>query len=195
LSALSALPLAGWGAHATHLRHRLARARRDPLTALPTREQFTARATLMLRTRPALVVLTDLDRFKPLNDALGHAAGDAALREVGARLASWARGGIAARLGGDEFAAALPTADDPAAALAALHEALTCPIPYRDTSLEVGASVGGHLAARGTPLAEALGAADAAMYTAKINGGGWRLTTGDRPHAAPGRWRRARPRL
>ena len=196
LSAAAVLPLLGWSVHATALRHRLERARRDALTALPTREVFTARADRLLRERPALVVLIDLDRFKPLNDTRGHAAGDAALRTVGERLATWARhGGLAARIGGDEFVALLPAPADPGRELAALHQALTGPIAYASGALSVGASIGGHLAAPGATLSGALAAADAAMYQAKTRGGGWLLAPAD-PDAswsAPRRWKRNRP--
>ena len=192
----AALPLLGWGVHAATLRHRLTLARRDPLTALPTRDQFTAHATRLLRHRPALVVLIDLDRFKPLNDTRGHAAGDAALRAVAQRLSAWARrGGLAARIGGDEFAAILPTPADPQAQLAALHRALTQPVAYVAGPLEVGASIGGQLAPPGAPLHRALGAADAAMYESKTRGGGWLLTPADpgASRTAPRRWKRNRP--
>lgn len=196
LSAMAALPLLGWSVHAAALRHRLDLARRDPLTGLATRGQFTDRATRLLRASPALVVLVDLDRFKPLNDTHGHAAGDAALHAVAERLTAWARrGGLAARLGGDEFAAVLPAPADPGRELAALHSALTEPFTYQNQWLEVGASVGGHLAPADTPLARALCAADAAMYDAKRDGGGWRLTPirPGEPWPASRRWKRTRP--
>lgn len=193
-SALGALPILGWSVHATALRRSLTQARRDPLTALPTRDQFTTRAARLLRTRPALVVLVDLDRFKPLNDTHGHAAGDTALRAIATRLSVWARGGIAARLGGDEFAAILPAPDNPAAELTALHRALTRPVEHLGQRLEVGASIGGYLAAQGRYPGIALHHADQAMYQAKQNGGGWRLAlTNPAAIPAPRRWRRARP--
>ncbi|HEV2343442.1 MAG TPA: GGDEF domain-containing protein [Actinocrinis sp.] len=196
LTAMAALPALGWSVHAAALRHRLKQARRDPLTGLPTRDQFTDQATRLLRHRPALVVLIDLDRFKPLNDTHGHAAGDTALRTVAERLAAWSRrDGIAARLGGDEFAAILPHPADPDAELAALHAALTAPVTHRGQHLDVGASIGAHPAPPGTPLPHALGAADAAMYHAKRHGGGWHqnTTSPSAPHNAPHRWKRTRP--
>lgn len=194
LSALSALPLVGWSVHATALRRRLTKARRDPLTALPTRDRFTAHAARLLRTRPALVVLVDLDRFKPLNDTHGHAAGDAALRAVAERLSAWARSGIAAQLGGDEFAAILPAPADPRAALAALHHTLTRPFTHQGQRLEVGASIGGYLATQGRAPGAALHHADTAMYQAKHHSGGWHLAQSNPATAsAPRRWKRARP--
>lgn len=196
LSADTVLPLVGWSVHAAALRHRLKLARRDPLTGLPTSDQFTAHATRLLRARPALVVLIDLDRFKPLNDTRGHAAGDAALRAVAERLAAWSGpAGRVGRLGGDEFAAILPAPIDPGRELAALHRALTRPVAHQAEALEVGASIGGHLASAGVPLPAALHCADAAMYTVKHRGGGWHLTTPDQPATkrSPGRWRRRHP--
>lgn len=189
-SALGVLPILGWSVHATSLRHRLARARRDPLTGLPTRDRFIAEASRLLRHRLALVVLIDLDRFKPLNDTYGHAAGDAALQAVAAGLDGWAKryGGAAARIGGDEFAAAAPAPADVATVLAALHTALSQPIAFGGLLLGVGA----HTAVPGTPLAAALRCADAAMYEAKARGGGWRRAECLPLSTAPARWKRTR---
>ena len=196
LSAMAALPLLGWSVHAAALRHRLDLARRDPLTGLATRGQFTDRATRLLRASPALVVLVDLDRFKPINDTHGHAAGDAVLRAVAERLTAWiGRSGIAARLGGDEFAAILPAPADPGQELTDLHYSLTRPVAYQAKQLEIGASIGAHLAPASEPLSAALCAADVTMYTAKRHSGGWHLASPDGPaeSEAPGRWRRHRP--
>ncbi|HEV2345370.1 MAG TPA: GGDEF domain-containing protein [Actinocrinis sp.] len=196
LSAMAALPILGWSVHAAALRHRLTQARRDPLTHLPTRDQYTTHAARLLRHQPALVVLIDLDRFKPLNDTHGHAAGDTALRQVAHRLALWAqRDGLAARLGGDEFTAILPNPTDPRAELAALHTALTRPIAHQEQWLDLGASIGGFLAAPGTPIGRALSVADAAMYQAKTCGGGWHLNSGeaDPSRSIPRRWHRNHP--
>ncbi|MCD0483450.1 GGDEF domain-containing protein [Streptacidiphilus sp. ASG 303] len=195
----ASVPLAGWAATTTVLARRLDAARRDPLTGLMTRDAFTARATRLIARRPVLVVLVDLDGFKVLNDARGHAAGDAVLAHTAHRLAA-AIGptGAVGRFGGDEFTAALPIGPDidhALTALSLLHSELTEPVPFGTDLLPVGASVGGHLAAPSTPLADALTAADAAMYAAKRGGGGWELS--EHPArtytAAPRRWRRHRP--
>lgn len=194
LAAASVLA-AGWGTHATALRHRLERARRDPLTGLHTRDAFTRRATRLLASGgPVLVVLVDLDRFKPLNDTHGHAAGDAVLAAAAARLSAWAAPhGATGRLGGDEFAAALPAHGDPGAALAALHHALTRPVHYAGHALSVGASIGATLTAPGAPLPQTLSVADGAMYTAKAHRCGWHLQRpGQRATSAP-RWKRNHP--
>ncbi len=85
----------------------------DPLTGLANRELFARRVTAELdRGTPGAVVLVDLDRFKEVNDTLGHHAGDHLLREVGRRLAATVRSGdTVARLGGDEFGLLLPGVD------------------------------------------------------------------------------------
>ncbi|MGW1549432.1 GGDEF domain-containing protein [Streptomyces sp. NPDC002346] len=102
-----ALPLIGWASHTALLTHRLATARRDPLTGLRTRAGWTALAERVIRRhRDAVVLLLDLDDFKNLNDSHGHVAGDFALAVTAERLAAWCgRHGIAGRLGGDEFVA------------------------------------------------------------------------------------------
>ncbi|WP_377271658.1 GGDEF domain-containing protein [Peterkaempfera sp. SMS 1(5)a] len=193
----ASLPLAGWAATTTVLTRRLDAARRDPLTGLATRDAFTAHATRLITRRPVLVLLVDLDGFKALNDTRGHAAGDAVLAHTAHRLrAAVGTRGAAGRFGGDEFTAALPTdPDDALHALASLHYQLTEPTPYDGELLPVGASVGGYLATLGTTLADALTAADAAMYAAKRNGSGWQLSEHPAPTytAAPRRWRRHRP--
>ncbi|MDR0996805.1 MAG: EAL domain-containing protein [Zoogloeaceae bacterium] len=92
--------------------HRLAYS--DPLTGLANRTLFYDRLENAIRQaqstqRPLAVILLDLDRFKAINDSLGHSAGDALLREAGRRLAELARGGdTLARMSGDEFGVLLP---------------------------------------------------------------------------------------
>ncbi|KOV81935.1 hypothetical protein ADL01_10840 [Streptomyces sp. NRRL WC-3618] len=182
----SAGPLAsGWAVHGVVLRRRLTAARRDPLSALPTRAAFEQQAARALARRPHAVLVLDLDGFKQLNDTFGHAAGDAAIRATGASLRdvlSVAPGGMAARLGGDEFALAVPMAD-PAALpwlLHGVHQAVCAPFAHEGQALSVGASIGGSLTAElGTvALPLALRRADEAMYEAKRDGGGWRIAFG-----------------
>jgi len=199
----AALPLAGWALHARRLHRRLDTARRDPLTGLYGRDAFTRAATRLIDRSPlALVVLVDLDDFKDLNDAMGHAAGDTVLARTAARLDGWATIGVAGRFGGDEFVAVLPLTGDADGwdsaneELADLHQSLTTPVPHDGDGLRVGASVGGYLATPDVPLSAALTAADTAMYAAKRGGGGPRLAPGGVPlgvGAAPRRWRRNRP--
>ncbi|WP_199239341.1 GGDEF domain-containing protein [Streptomyces sp. ICBB 8177] len=177
----AALPLsAGWSVHTLWMRHRIAQARRDPLTGLPARAMFERRAVRLLRRGPVAAVVIDLDGFKGVNDTFGHAAGDAAIRETGVRLAEWAEPlGIVARLGGDEFAALLSLADwDLNGELAALHEWLCHPFGYEGRALRLGASIGAActVATRPGEWSALLRRADEAMYEAKRNGGGWLLT-------------------
>jgi diguanylate cyclase (GGDEF)-like protein len=167
--AASLVPLFGWAVHGGILTHRLATARRDPLTGLHTRAGWTARAEHLIRRHPgAAVLLVDLDHFKTLNDTYGHAAGDAALVATAERLRDLGgRHGTAGRLGGDEFVAVVQdlTDADPDTLKAALHQ----PLPYDGKTLPLAASVGAclvtELAIRALP--DALAAADAAMYAAK----------------------------
>ncbi|AZQ73542.1 GGDEF domain-containing protein [Streptomyces luteoverticillatus] len=178
---LASAPLAaGWSLHALWWRHRIDRARRDPLTGLPGRQVFQRRAAKLLRARGAAVVLVDLDRFKALNDTYGHGAGDAVLATCAARLCRWAEehGGCAARLGGDEFAAVILAADnDLPVVLDGLYVSMCRPVSYRDRALVVGASVGAYFAGLlpEPPLERAMRRADEAMYTAKRAGGGWNI--------------------
>ncbi|GAA2291571.1 GGDEF domain-containing protein [Streptomyces atrovirens] len=170
--AATLVPLLGWAVHGSVLAHRLASARRDPLTGLHTRAGWTARAEHCIRRHPtAAVLLVDLDHFKTLNDTHGHAAGDAALIATADRLRAWCgRHGIAGRLGGDEFVAVVR--DLAAVDLGALTVALHRPLSYNGVSLPLAASVGVcRLAELPVPLlTDALAAADAAMYTAKGRG-------------------------
>ncbi|MFG3012307.1 GGDEF domain-containing protein [Streptomyces cinerochromogenes] len=167
--AASIVPLLGWAVHGGILTRRLVSARRDPLTGLLTRAGWTVRAEHCIRRHPtAAVLLVDLDHFKTLNDTHGHAAGDAALVEVAARLRAWCgRNGTAGRLGGDEFVAVIR--DLAAVDLDALTVALHRPLPYAGTFLPLAASVGVcPVAELAVPLlTDALATADAAMYATK----------------------------
>jgi diguanylate cyclase (GGDEF)-like protein len=116
------------------------------------------------------VVLLDLDRFKALNDSLGHAVGDQLLQAVAARLQHAVRpGDLVARLGGDEFAVVVDgdQSDAYAVATRALRE-LEIPIVLGGRVVRSGASVG--VAARGATSGELLRNADLAMYDAKAQG-------------------------
>ncbi|CAL9424737.1 putative signaling protein [Streptomyces sp. enrichment culture] len=167
--AAALVPLLGWAVHGSVLAHRLASARRDPLTGLHTRAGWTARAEHCIRRHPAAaVLLVDLDHFKALNDTHGHAAGDAALIAIADRLRTWCgRNGTAGRLGGDEFVAVVR--DLAAADLEALITDLHRPLSYAGRPLPLAASVGVcRLAELPVPLlTDALAAADAAMYAVK----------------------------
>lgn len=180
LAFLPAAPLAGWAAHAAFLAGRLRLAHTDPLTGLPTRAAFTARAHRAIRHPHAAVLLLDLNGLKYVNDQFGHSAGDQLLATFGQRLAVWTEqhGGIAGRLGGDEFAVIVRLAPD-ADLHAELTEGLAAGLAERldlaEAVLSPRAAIGVCLAAHrpGTPLTVRLRAADEAMYRAKRGGHRW----------------------
>ncbi|MBK3557223.1 GGDEF domain-containing protein [Streptomyces sp. MBT56] len=171
----AALPLTGWTVHALTLHRRLADARKDLLTGLPLRPEFTAYSERLLRTRhrnDLHVLMLDGVDFKGINDTYGHAAGDTVIQTMGRRLARWSanRQALAARLGGDEFAvcAVLP----PAAALAEiteLREQLQQPLQYEEQTLRLDVSIGIARAADlpGETMGRILRGADKAMYKVK----------------------------
>ncbi|WP_298806757.1 EAL domain-containing protein [uncultured Pseudokineococcus sp.] len=157
------------------------RATHDSLTELPNRAramELLDRALERSRRDGGVVGLlfVDLDRFKQVNDTAGHAAGDAVLRAVAARMRERApAGGTVCRLGGDEFLVVVEDADD--AGLLGLAEALvddaSAPVAFAGTEVAVGASVGVARTAGGTAgREELLAEADAAAYQAKQEGRG-----------------------
>jgi diguanylate cyclase (GGDEF)-like protein/PAS domain S-box-containing protein len=158
------------------------RALHDPLTGLPNRALVIDRLsqTIASARRHGLgtaVLFIDLDRFKSVNDSLGHAAGDELLVEVANRLGADRRAvDTVARLGGDEFVVVLHDVPDDAAAVdtaRAIVADLRRPFSVHGRELLVTASIGLSIAA-GTSDIDAevvLHEADAAMYDAKSNGG------------------------
>ncbi|HET7487031.1 MAG TPA: GGDEF domain-containing protein [Acidimicrobiales bacterium] len=155
------------------------RASQDALTGLANRATFNARLQAALagpeRRESALAVLfVDLDDYKDVNDALGHAAGDEVLRTVAGRLTASVRpGDLVARLGGDEFALVLDGVDDAVAALAVAERAVAAladPIEIAGTSVRIGASAGLAMRRPGSDAAGLIREADAAMYQAKGEG-------------------------
>jgi diguanylate cyclase len=190
--------LAVWTAHATCLRRALRAARCGPVTGLPGRAGWTEQAGRIMRGRGTrTVILVDVDRFKRVNDAYGHAAGDELLAVTAARLCTWAArvgGGACGRLGGDEFTAISRRAvtDAETADLAALL-ARPVPLPGPGVTIPVTASAGA-AACAGRGLPAGLAAADAAMYQAKHAGGGYRIAAPADPVPQPDPARRARTR-
>jgi diguanylate cyclase (GGDEF)-like protein len=162
-------------------REKVYAAHHDPLTGLASRALFLERLAHGLtradRQRHGLAVLfIDLDRFKTVNDSLGHAGGDALLIEVANRLRSCLRAtDTAARFGGDEFAVALFDlgAEEAATIARRILALLQEPFTVLGKEVFVDASIGVSLGAHGSGAAEDLiRCADLAMYQAKRNGKG-----------------------
>jgi diguanylate cyclase (GGDEF)-like protein/PAS domain S-box-containing protein len=155
----------------------------DALTGLPNRSLFGDRlrqALLAARRNQKMfgVLLLDLDRFKDINDALGHDRGDSLLQEVTARLRGVLRAtDTIARLGGDEFAVLTIDAkhpDDVVATARKILAALEGPFAIADQMVETGASIGiAMYPVHGDDPSTLLRRADVAMYVAKRSGGGF----------------------
>ena len=176
----------------------------DALTDLPNRALFLDQVNLALaRGRRsglgAAVLFVDLDDFKAVNDALGHAIGDQLLCEVARRLAATMREtDVVARQSGDEFLillADIAGSSEPAAELTAqrIAEALNFPVLLTDAELHIAGSIGIGTWSGGSETAEDLiKAADTAMYRAKRAARGADVGPLDEPHDAGRRlcWRR-----
>jgi diguanylate cyclase (GGDEF)-like protein len=149
-------------------------ARHDPLTGLPNRAWFRDHAAEALAADggAGAIVLVDLDRFKEVNDTLGHHAGDELLQTVARRLGEAVRtDDVVARLGGDEFGMLLPglgSREDALDMLRDVQRTLSAPIEIDGVTLTIEASFGVALyPEHGTDLALLLRNADAAMYQGK----------------------------
>jgi diguanylate cyclase (GGDEF)-like protein len=150
----------------------------DELTGLANRQRFRTAveeqiAASKTAAEPFALMLIDLDRFKEINDTLGHHYGDVILRDLGPRLAACVGDdGVVARLGGDEFAV-LPGARtiDPQTLSEIADELIACvsrPVIVDDMTLEVGASIGiSRFPIDGEDIHSLLRRADVAMYAAK----------------------------
>ncbi len=190
LVALSQQPIAGGGWVVTYedvTERRRAEAqvafmaRHDALTRLPNRVLLHERLEQVLaqagRGACAAVLCLDLDRFKPINDTLGHATGDELLRRVGTRLSACVReGDTVARLGGDEFAVVqtgISRAEDASLLAERIIAALGEPFVLGGHTVMVGTSIGVALApADATGADRLLRCADMALYRAKLDGRG-----------------------
>jgi diguanylate cyclase (GGDEF)-like protein len=186
--AVSRQPLKGGGWVALHEdvteRHRQEQeifhlARHDPLTNLANRalfkEQLQQALQRMARGQGFAVLCLDLDRFKAVNDNLGHPIGDALLKQVSERLLSCVRqGDLVARLGGDEFAIIVASARDPnqTESLARrIVETVSNPYSIEGHRIEISTSIGITLAPRDGAQADLIMKnADLALYRSKANG-------------------------
>ncbi|WP_310463732.1 diguanylate cyclase [Sphaerotilus sp.] len=151
----------------------------DALTGVLNRRGLqTAAAPVLLRARPGALVglyLLDLDGFKPVNDRLGHHAGDSVLIEIAARLRAQVRlADLVARIGGDEFVVVVVDLRDEDAARRIgdkLLQAMCAPIPVQGSHCSVGATIGYALSPMdGVDLGVLLELADRAMYAGKQAG-------------------------
>lgn len=148
----------------------------DPLTGLPNRSLFESRLDHALTRRRGEVALLflDLDRFKDINDTLGHPAGDALIRDFGVRLAAIVRKeDTIARLGGDEFAVIVEraTRSDVERLAKRILDDVRTPFELLGNQAFVGVSVGIALADRpGLDRLELVRRADIALYGAKDGG-------------------------
>ena len=191
------LPLFAVYKNASISREREYQALHDLLTGLPNRKQLlhlTEAALTDARRNEDQVgfFLLDLDRFKDVNDTLGHKVGDELLVHVGERIASVLRPeDTVARLGGDEFAVLLPTVRDVSSAeevAARIRLALSEPFSLHDVSLDLDASVGIALYPDHAVEPEQLmQRADVAMYAAKETRNGVETYNADRDPHSPAR--------
>ncbi|MDX3929045.1 MAG: PleD family two-component system response regulator [Shinella sp.] len=166
----------------TSLRQTIELAVTDGLTGLHNRRYLDNHLKLLIeraaaRGRPLSVCMTDIDRFKLINDTYGHDAGDEVLKELAARIRTAVRGAdLACRYGGEEFVLVMP--DTPAGIAAAIAERLRAIIerePFRipgsDVSLNVTASLGiAAVLPEGDTADRLMKRADAALYEAKRSG-------------------------
>ena len=148
-------------------------ARHDILTSLPNRLEFREEMETALASGESLAVMClDLDRFKQINDTLGHPVGDRMLQAVAVRLKECLRNGdIVSRIGGDGFAILQRNADQPNAATALatrVIEAMEQPFDIDGNHVDIGASIGIAIApADGMDVNRLLMSGDLALYRAK----------------------------
>lgn len=195
---LFAIPLVALDSTLWIARARAEEQLRDPLTGLPNRQWLLERIWTALDdaerigARSALMLI-DLDRFRSVNDTLGHLAGDRLLLQIADRLRlALPRGAEAARLGGDEFAVLLPVADSTTSATRvarALVTALSSPLDLDGLTLVLEASAGVAVFPDHALDAEGLlRRADVAMYQAKRDRTGVEVYESKRDSNTPTGW-------
>jgi diguanylate cyclase (GGDEF)-like protein/PAS domain S-box-containing protein len=152
------------------------RATYDPLTGCLNRDAMVSSLQTLLDSSAGpddqvALLYVDLDSFKNVNDTHGHAAGDRVLQTAAERLLRLTRKtDLVGRLGGDEFLVALTevgSPDDVRELAQRLHAGLQGPVELNGATVQLAASIGVSLARPGTDVAEAMNAADRAMYRAK----------------------------
>jgi diguanylate cyclase (GGDEF)-like protein len=159
----------------------------DPLTGLPNRTLLSERirhsvATYRRNHVPFSVAVLDLDRFKFINDTLGHATGDTVLVEVANRLRKAVReSDTVARLGGDEFVLLLAGGEDAARGVAGrIVDAMNAPLHHRDQLIDISVSIGISIHPQhGADDLTLLRHADTAMYRAKRRRAGVEIFDGE----------------
>lgn len=147
----------------------------DSLTGLPNRAAFAEKLNAPSPSGYRAVLFIDLDRFKIVNDSLGHLVGDSLLKALGQRLSTAADGMFLARLGGDEFALVTDAEDAKSRAsrvAASIHQLLEQPFNVDGHELYSSASIGMASANDRSSGDSILRDADAAMYDAKASGRG-----------------------
>ncbi len=167
----------------------------DPLTELPNRALLQDRLQQAIVTshrdgEPLSLLMMDLDRFKEVNDTLGHHIGDLLLHQVGQRMSSVLReSDTAARFGGDEFAILLPTTHASGATIAArkILAAIERPFVIEGLELDVRASIGIALANAQANANDLLRQADVAMFLAKDANSGYAIYTPEFDRHSPQR--------
>jgi diguanylate cyclase (GGDEF)-like protein len=176
---VTAFPQPGGGAIVMHTD--VSTAQYDALTGLPNRMMFNSQLASVVqdarqRDTSAGLLLIDLDAFKPVNDRLGHLAGDLVLAEVAGRLQSCVGAiGLAARFGGDEFAVVMKAGVAQAAAeglAGRILAAIERPYLHAGEQIALGASAGLALCPNhGRGAHDLTMSADLALYAAKAAGG------------------------
>jgi diguanylate cyclase (GGDEF)-like protein/PAS domain S-box-containing protein len=155
------------------------RATTDPLTGVLNRAtimQALDRSLSRPHQAPTGVIYVDIDRFKPVNDRMGHAAGDELLVHVAKSLdAATGREEVVGRMGGDEFVLLCPSPENPARAASLAHrlqQALNQPLDISAGTVDLHASIGVAFSEPGDTCDVLVALADSAMYQSKRGGGG-----------------------